>query len=128
MCGGGRATGHNINFVDALRRGRQAIRMGKWFTYTTLVARRFMRRPPTSEIHWNLIVWCMLTARYCQPLMSTHFHILWNGTSLDWERYVTHAAADANARELIRDGETYTIKEVSDGSCEICKAISDNPH
>lgn len=60
--------------------------------------------------------------------MSTHFHIMWNGTSLDWERYETLTAADVNARELMRDGETYTIKEIADGSCEICKAVSNNPH
>lgn len=59
--------------------------------------------------------------------MSSHFHIVWNGTSFDWERYATLAAAEANARELMRVGESYTIKEITDGSCEVCKAISDNP-
>ena len=59
--------------------------------------------------------------------MNTHFHIMWSGT-LDWERYVTHATAEANARELARVGETYTIEEVPDGSCDICKAIENNPH
>lgn len=60
--------------------------------------------------------------------MSAHFHVVWNGTFLDWERYETLAAAEANARELMRVGESYTIKEIPDGSCEICKAIAGNPH
>lgn len=70
----------------------------------------------------------MLTAPYCQPFMSTHFPIMWNGASLDWERYATQAAAEANARELMRVAESYTIKDLSDGLCEICKAVADNPH
>ena len=48
-----------------------------------------------------------------------HYHIHWTGKALDWERFDTTADAEASARKLMLDGETYTIEE-HDASCPQC--------
>lgn len=57
--------------------------------------------------------------------LQTHFHILWEGGTLDWERFILRADADASARGLARPGETYTIKEYGI-ECPRCAAMK-NP-
>jgi len=50
-----------------------------------------------------------------------HYHIRWSGrTALDWESFATRAEAEANANQLRRRGETYTIEEHNQ-SCPRCR-------
>lgn len=41
----------------------------------------------------------------------SHFHIRWSGGVLDWERFRTHAEAEAGAKQLVRLGESYAIEQ-----------------
>ena len=50
----------------------------------------------------------------------THYHIRWSGKELlDWQRFSTPEEAKARARQLVRQGETYTIEE-HDETCSRC--------
>src|SRR5690348_11514516 len=41
-----------------------------------------------------------------------HFHIRWSGkNTLDWESFGSREEAEASAKQLVRQGETYTIEE-----------------
>lgn len=52
----------------------------------------------------------------------SHFHIHWGGKdTLDWERFASRAEAEASAKLLVRQGETYTIDERAQ-DCERCQA------
>jgi hypothetical protein len=52
----------------------------------------------------------------------THYHIRWSGRAvLDWQCFSTHEDAKASARQLVRQGETYTIEE-HDETCQRCDA------
>ena len=49
-----------------------------------------------------------------------HFHIKWSGhDELDWERFDAREMAEERARELVRPGEGYTIREQREG-CPVC--------
>jgi hypothetical protein len=49
-----------------------------------------------------------------------HYHIRWSGVArLDWEAFTTVADAEASARELLREGETFTVEE-RDAFCTRC--------
>ncbi|HLJ22604.1 MAG TPA: hypothetical protein VKT71_00770 [Candidatus Acidoferrales bacterium] len=49
-----------------------------------------------------------------------HYHIRWSGIArLDWEPFRSIAEAEESARQLLREGETYSIEEM-DGSCARC--------
>jgi hypothetical protein len=50
-----------------------------------------------------------------------HYHIRWSSGKLDWERFSTRVEAEANAKQLVRLGETYTVEEFSDTSCPRCR-------
>ena len=51
---------------------------------------------------------------------KVHYHIRWSPTpTLDWERFGSRAEAEARAKELVRQGETYTIEEHGE-SCARC--------
>lgn len=51
---------------------------------------------------------------------KTHYHIRWSGVArLDWEPFKTVAEAEASARELLREGETFTVEE-RDSFCTRC--------
>jgi hypothetical protein len=53
----------------------------------------------------------------------THYHIRWLGkVLLDWQRFSTPEEAKASARQLVRQGETYTIEE-HDETCPRCEAV-----
>jgi hypothetical protein len=56
------------------------------------------------------------------PVHVPHYHIRWSGAALDWERFNTHAEAEASAKQLARPGETYTIEEL-DGDCTRCRDV-----
>jgi hypothetical protein len=50
-----------------------------------------------------------------------HYHIRWSGNvPLDWQRFSTPEEAKASARQLVRQGETYTIEEY-DETCPRCQ-------
>jgi hypothetical protein len=49
-----------------------------------------------------------------------HYHIRWSNGKLDWERYGTSVEAEAGARQLMRQEETYTVEEFSDTWCRRC--------
>jgi hypothetical protein len=52
----------------------------------------------------------------------THYHIRWSGKALlDWQCFSTPEEAKASARQLVRQGETYTIEE-HDEACPRCEA------
>jgi hypothetical protein len=52
----------------------------------------------------------------------THYHIRWSGNlPLDWECFSTSSEAEASARQLLRQGETYIIEE-HDETCARCRA------
>jgi hypothetical protein len=52
----------------------------------------------------------------------THYHIRWSGNvPLDWECFNTYANAEASAKQLLRQGETYTVEE-HDETCPRCRA------
>jgi hypothetical protein len=49
-----------------------------------------------------------------------HYHIRWSGIArLDWEPFQSTAEAEKSARQLLREGETYSIEEM-DASCARC--------
>jgi hypothetical protein len=51
---------------------------------------------------------------------KTHFHIQWSTKStLDWATFNTREKAEALAKELVLEGETYSIQERGN-SCERC--------
>jgi hypothetical protein len=55
-----------------------------------------------------------------KTIETRHYHIHWSGIArLDWEPFRTAAEAEASARQLLREGETYTIEEM-DSSCARC--------
>jgi hypothetical protein len=50
-----------------------------------------------------------------------HYHIRWSGkATLDWERFSTREEAEASAKQLLLQGETYTIEEYDD-ACPRCR-------
>jgi hypothetical protein len=58
-----------------------------------------------------------------------HYHIRWSEkivsnwkcfSALDWEAFTSRAEAEASARQLVRQNETYTIEE-HDGNCPRCQ-------
>lgn len=52
-----------------------------------------------------------------------HYHIRWSGKELlDWQRFSTPEEAKSRARQLVRQGETYTIEE-HDETCPRCNAL-----
>lgn len=52
----------------------------------------------------------------------THYHIRWSGNVLlDWECFSTSAEAEASAKQLVRQGETYVIEEHGE-TCPRCRA------
>jgi hypothetical protein len=52
----------------------------------------------------------------------THYHIRWSGNvPLDWECFNTYADAEARAKQLLRQDETYSIEEY-DETCPRCRA------
>jgi hypothetical protein len=52
----------------------------------------------------------------------THYHIRWSGQALlDWQCFSTPEEAKASARQLVRQGETYSIEE-HDETCPRCEA------
>ena len=52
----------------------------------------------------------------------THYHIRWSRKALlDWQSFSTPEEAKASARQLVRQGETYTIEE-HDERCARCQA------
>lgn len=54
---------------------------------------------------------------------TRHYHIHWSGSdTLDWERFETRSAAEDSARQLVRPGENYTIKEQGE-TCPRCISI-----
>jgi hypothetical protein len=49
-----------------------------------------------------------------------HYHIRWSGIArLDWEPFHTIAEAEASAKQLLREGETYSVEEM-EASCARC--------
>jgi hypothetical protein len=51
-----------------------------------------------------------------------HYHIRWSGkATLDWEVFGSCKEAEATAKQLVRQKETYTIEE-HDGTCLRCRA------
>lgn len=51
---------------------------------------------------------------------SPHFHIRWSGkATLDWGCFSTRAQAEASAKQLVRQEETFTIEE-HNGTCLRC--------
>jgi hypothetical protein len=50
-----------------------------------------------------------------------HFHIRWSNGKLDWERYSSRAEAEAGARNLMRQEETYVVEEFSNTGCPRCR-------
>jgi hypothetical protein len=51
---------------------------------------------------------------------AKHYHIRWSGAArLDWEPFRSIAEAEASAKQLLREGETYGIEEM-DASCARC--------
>jgi hypothetical protein len=49
-----------------------------------------------------------------------HYHIRWSGIArLDWEPFRSVAEAEESAKQLLREGETYSIEE-KDASCSRC--------
>jgi len=57
-----------------------------------------------------------------EALTMTHCHIRWSGkVLLDWQSFGTPEEAKASARQLVRQGETYTIEE-HDETCSRCQA------
>jgi hypothetical protein len=54
-----------------------------------------------------------------------HFHIRWStNTNLDWKAFQTIEEAESRAKELVSAGETYTIEQRGELSCERCGADS----
>jgi len=50
-----------------------------------------------------------------------HYHIRWSQiATLDWECFTGRADADASAKQLLRQGETYTIEQ-HDQACLRCR-------
>jgi hypothetical protein len=50
-----------------------------------------------------------------------HYHIRWSCmTTLDWECFSSRAEAEARAKQLVRQEETYTIEE-HDEACPRCR-------
>jgi hypothetical protein len=50
-----------------------------------------------------------------------HFHIRWSGkTTLDWERFSTRKEAEASAKQLVQQDETFMIEE-HDATCLRCR-------
>ena len=50
----------------------------------------------------------------------THYHICWSSCNVDWEVYRSRVEAETGAHQLVRPGETYTMKEF-DQSCPTCR-------
>jgi hypothetical protein len=52
---------------------------------------------------------------------EVHYHIHWSGKAgLDWECFNTYPDAEASAKQLLLQGETYTIEE-HDEACPRCR-------
>jgi coenzyme F420-reducing hydrogenase beta subunit len=52
---------------------------------------------------------------------SVHYHIRWTQIPLlDWESFKTRVEAEAGAKILARQGETYKIEEHGEG-CQRCR-------
>jgi hypothetical protein len=50
-----------------------------------------------------------------------HYHIRWSGkTTLDWERFSTRKEAEASAKQLVQQDETFMIEE-HDATCLRCR-------
>ena len=50
-----------------------------------------------------------------------HYHIRWSRIArLDWECFSTYAKAEASARQLVRQVETYAIEEHNE-ACPRCR-------
>jgi hypothetical protein len=50
-----------------------------------------------------------------------HYHIRWSGKpTLDWEDFSTRAEAQARAKQLVRQDETFTNEE-HNGTCLRCR-------
>lgn len=50
----------------------------------------------------------------------SHYHIRWSGkATLDWQGFRTREEAEAHAKELVRQDETYTLEDF-DGDCPRC--------
>jgi hypothetical protein len=50
-----------------------------------------------------------------------HYHIRWSSGKLDWERYATRVEAEAGARKLMRQEQTYVVEEFSNTGCPRCR-------
>lgn len=49
-----------------------------------------------------------------------HYHIRWSSkATLDWEGFSTRKEAEASAKQLVRQQETFTIEE-HNGTCSRC--------
>jgi hypothetical protein len=46
-----------------------------------------------------------------------HFHIRWDGKTLDWECFSSREEATARASFLKRDGETFAVEELALAKC-----------
>ena len=53
-----------------------------------------------------------------------HYHIRWSNCTLDWEPFPTLEEAKAQAEQLVRLGETYTVEQF-DADCSRCSSL---PH
>lgn len=52
---------------------------------------------------------------------TPHYHIRWSRVvPLDWECFSTRAEAEARAKQLVRQDETYAIEKF-DGACARCR-------
>lgn len=52
---------------------------------------------------------------------NLHYHIRWSGiAALDWECFSTRAEAEATARQLVRQEETFSVEE-RDETCPRCR-------
>jgi GAF domain-containing protein len=51
-----------------------------------------------------------------------HYHIRWSNSKLDWEAFSTSDEAQAQAKQLVRLGESYVIEQV-DGDCPQCSGL-----
>jgi len=51
-----------------------------------------------------------------------HYHICWSNSKLDWEAFSTSDEAQAQAEQLVRQGESYVIVQV-DGDCPRCSSL-----
>jgi hypothetical protein len=52
-------------------------------------------------------------------MARTHFHIRWSNISLYRERFDSREEAEAYAKRLVRQGETFTVEEHDEGLSEV---------